>query len=105
MEFENKYRFIKQAIIDARSTSIFNEKQMIINKKRMDYSQESVKLAMLRFNNGKGILLDVIQAQSEATTARVEYVSSVIKYNISQAELLYNCGILSSEIILKNYKP
>ena len=32
LEFENKYRNIKQAIIDARSTSIFNEKQMKIKK-------------------------------------------------------------------------
>ncbi len=105
LQFEKRYRDIKQAIIDARSTSIFNEKQMVINKKRMEFSQESVKLAMLRFNYGKGILLDVIQAQSEATTARVEYVSSVIRYNISQAELLYNSGIIDVEIISKNYKP
>ena len=105
LEFENKYRTIKQGIIDSRSTSIFNEKQMAINKKRMEYSEHSIKLAMLRFNYGKGILLDVIQAQSEATTSRVEYVASIIKYNISQAELLFNCGTITIENIVKNYKP
>ena len=71
----------------------------------MEYSQESVKLAMLRFNFGKGILLDVIQAQSEATLARVEYASSVIKYNISQAELLFNSGTITIDNVVKNYKP
>ncbi|MBQ4646884.1 MAG: TolC family protein [Candidatus Gastranaerophilales bacterium] len=105
LEFENKYRNIKQAIIDARSTSIFNEKQTKINKERMEYSLHSIKLAMLRFNYGKGILLDVIQAQSEATTARVEYVASIIRYNISQAELLFNCGTISIDEIIANYKP
>lgn len=105
LELENKFRNIKQGIIDSRSTSIFNEKQLKINKERMDYSFESVKLAMLRFNYGKGILLDVIQAQSEATQSRVEYVASVIKYNISQAELLFNCGTISIDEIIKNYKP
>lgn len=105
LEFQNQFRNIKQAIIDARSTSIFNEKQLKINEKRMEYSLQSVKLAMLRFNNGKGILLDVIQAQSEATSARVEYVSSVIRYNISQAELLFNCGVLNQEVIIQNYRP
>lgn len=105
LEFENKFRNIQQEIINARTTSIFNEKQMTINKDRMEYSQESVKLAMLRFNYGKGILLDVIQAQGEATEARVEYVASIIKYNISQAELLFSCGKLSLETIVKNYKP
>lgn len=104
-EFENKLRNIQQQIIDARSTSIFNEKQTAINKKRMEYSLESIKLAMLRFNFGKGILLDVIQAQSEATEARVQYVSSIIRYNISQAELLFNCGTINTEDIMQNYKP
>ena len=105
LEFENKFRDIKQAIITSRTTSIFNEKEMIINKKRMEYSLQSVKLAMLRFNYGKGILLDIIQAQSEATTSRVEYVASIIKYNISQAQLLFNCGIINVENIVHNYKP
>lgn len=105
LEYENKYRNIQQGIIDSRSTSIFNEKQLEINKKRMEYSLQSVKLAMLRFNYGKGILLDVIQAQSEATEARVEYVASIIQYNISQAELLFNCGLITIDEIVKNYKP
>ena len=78
---------------------------MKINQKRMEFSLESVKLAMLRFNYGKGILLDVIQAQSEATLSRVEYVSSVIKYNVSQAELLFNCGVIDEKVIIENYKP
>lgn len=105
LEFENKYRNIQQGIIDSRSTSIFNEKQLKINKKRMEYSLQSVKLAMLRFNYGRGILLDVIQAQSEATLSRVEYVASIINYNISQAELLFHCGIISIDKIIQNYKP
>ena len=105
LEFENKYRDIKQAIINARSTSIFNEKEVKINQNRMEYSLQSVKLAMLRFNYGKGILLDVIQAQNEATEARIEYVASIIRYNISQAELLFNCGTISIERIIDNYKP
>lgn len=105
LEYENKLRNIQQSIVDSYSTSYFNKKQMIISKKRVDYTKESVKLAMLRFNNGKGILLDVIQAQSEATQAKVEYASSTIKYNISQAELLFNTGEINIETIVKNYKP
>lgn len=105
LEFENNLRNVKQAIIDAKSVSTFNKKEMEINKKRTEYSIQGVKLAMLRFNFGKGILLDVIEAQSETTLARVEYVSSIIKYNISQAELLFNSGTLNADDILNNYKP
>ena len=74
-------------------------------RSRVDFAKESVKLAMLRFNYGKGILLDVIQAQSEATQARIEHVETIINYNISQIALLYNSGMIEKGIIVDNYKP
>lgn len=105
LEYQNKLREIEQALVEALSSTNFNKKEMDITKNRVDYSNESIKLAMLRFNYGKGILLDVIQAQSEMTQARVEYVSAIIKYNISQSELLYNSGTINRDIIVENYKP
>ncbi len=105
LEYENLKRNIYQALIDSTSTSNFNKRQIEINKKRVNYAQESIKLATLRFKYGKGILLDVIQAQSEMTTARVQYVASVINYNISQLETLYNLGKITKESIIKNYNP
>ncbi len=105
LEFQNKLRNIEQLLVDALSVSDFGKKQMIVTKQRVEYSNNSIKLAMLRFNNGKGILLDIIQAQSETTLARVEYVSAITKYNIAQLEILYNCGTISDDIVINNYKP
>ena len=105
LELENKLREIEQLIVDAKSTSIFSQREMLINKTRLDYSRQGIKLALLRFDNGKGILIDVIQAQSEATQARVQYASSIIRYNIAQVELLYNIGIITSQKIIDNYNP
>ena len=105
LELENKLREIEQLIIDAKSTSIFSQREMLVNKSRLDYSRQGIKLALLRFDNGKGILLDVIQAQSEATQARVQYASSIIRYNIAQVELLYNIGTITSQKIIDNYNP
>ena len=102
---ENKTRNIEQAIVDSRSNSIYSKRQMVINQKRLEYSQQSINLAMLRFNNGKGILLDVIQAQSEATLSRVQYIASITKYNIAQVELLFNIGMIDSDKILEKYNP
>ncbi len=105
LEFQNKLREIEQILADALSVSDFAKKEMVVTKQRVDYSNESIKLAMLRFNNGKGILLDIIQAQSEMTQARIEYVSTIAKYNIAQLQLLYNSGTITDEIIVENYKP
>jgi len=105
LEFQNKYREIQEDIVQNFSNVNFNRKQMVIAKERVNFSNESIKLAMIRFNYGKGILLDVIQAQSEMTQARIEYVSSIIKYNISQAQLLFDSGTLNQDVIFAKYKP
>lgn len=105
LEYENKLRDIKQAIIDSFSTLTFNIKEMQVTKERIEYSKESINLAMLRFNNGKGILLDVIEAQSEITNARAQYINAIIKYNISQIELLFNIGTIDEDYIIQNYHP
>ena len=105
LTFQNTLRSIEEDIINAYSTSYFNKQEIDVAKKRVDYSLESIQLAMYRFNNGQGILLDVIEAQSEMTLSRVEYVNAIIRYNISQTELLYNTGTINKEILIKNYKP
>ncbi len=105
LEYENAFRDIKEKIVASLSTTNFNKKQIDVTKDRLDYSKESINLAVMRFNNGKGILLDVIEAQGQMTEARVEYVRAIIKYNISQTELLFNSGIIDEETIIKNYHP
>ena len=87
------------------SASEFSKRGILITKERIEYAKESVKLAILRFDWGKGILLDVIQAQSQMTQARVEYVETVIKYNISQISLMFETGQLDKEKLIKSYRP
>lgn len=105
LKYQNKLRDIEEKIVSAYTASEFIKKQIAINEKRVKYANESIKLAMLRFNYGKGILLDIIQAQGETISAQVQYISSVINYNLAQLELLYESGAITKEEILKNYKP
>lgn len=105
LELENKIRDIKRIIISSYTASILLKKQITNNKQRVDYANESIKLAMMRFNYGKGILLDIIQAQGEITSARVQYAASIINYNLVQLELLFNSGEITADEIIKNYKP
>ena len=104
LEYQNQLRNIQQEIVSSFSTMQLTQRELPILKNRVDYSKKSVELAILRFNGGKGILLDVIQAQSTLVEANVEYNTSIIRYNISQLELLYESGIISYETIQEKYK-
>lgn len=99
-----KKREIEQNIINSYYKSKVAKDRAKIAKKQIEYATESVNLAELRLDTGEGILLDVIQAQTLKTQARIEYLDTVINYNINQIELLYNAGLISKNAILKEYE-
>ena len=103
LEYQEKLRDIEQQIVSSYSTFKLADGELPILENRVGYSKKSIELAMLRFNGGKGILLDVIEAQSTLVEAKVEYSSSVIKYNVSQLELLYQTGTINKDDIQEKY--
>jgi len=96
---------IKEAIVGSYYSSKISKEKAGIAKRQIRYASESVRLAELRQQAGEGILIDVIQAQSMKTQTRIAYVVTVIEYNISQIQLLFDSGIISLANILKNYNP
>ncbi len=103
-QLQEKKRDIERNIISSYYKSKTSKDRAKIAEKQIDYATESVNLAELRLDTGEGILLDVIQAQTLKTQARIEYLDTVINYNINQIELLYNAGLISKNAILKDYE-
>ena len=104
-QLQEKKREIEQNIISSFYKCKTSKDRAEIAKRQIDYATESVHLAELRLDTGEGILLDVIQAQTLKTSARIEYLDTVINYNINQIELLYNAGLISKNTVLKDYAP
>ena len=105
LELENQLRDVKEEILDSYYNSKLLLKRVDITKEQVEYAIESVTLAEMRMDAGEGILIDVIQAQSQKTTARIEYLNAIIEYNINQVELLFDQGIIDIDKIIKDYKP
>ncbi|MEM8830256.1 MAG: TolC family protein [Cyanobacteria bacterium P01_G01_bin.19] len=55
--------------------------------KEVELAEESLRLARLRFQAGVGTQTDVIEAQTQLTTARGNLLSSIIDYNQSYVDL------------------
>ena len=55
--------------------------------KEAELAEESLRLARLRFQAGVGTQTDVIEAQTQLTTARGNLLSSIIDYNQSYTQL------------------
>lgn len=80
----NQIRFlVEQAYFGLES----NQKNIGTATKEVELAQESLRLARLRFQAGVGTQTDVIEAQTQLTTARGNLLSSIIDYNQSYVDL------------------
>ena len=80
----NQIRFaVEQAYFQLES----NENNISTATREVELAQESLRLARLRFQAGVGTQTDVIDAQTQLTTARGNLLSSIIDYNQSYADL------------------
>ncbi len=104
-ELTKQLRAIKEKLLDSYYNSKLLLKRVDITKKQVDYATESALLAEMRLDAGQGILIDVIEAQSQKTDARIEYLQAVIEYNINQIELLFDEGIIDIDKIVEKYNP
>ena len=64
-----------------------NQENIDTSNKALELAEESLELARFRFQAGVGTQTDVIQAQSELTNARANYLSSIVDYNQSLNQL------------------
>lgn len=94
------YRTIAQSYYDCK----YYDEQLRITKEKMEDAKEAYRIALARLRTGVGLNLEVIQAQSELTKSNLEYQVAVRDYNISQLNLLYECGQLTPDRILSAFK-
>jgi outer membrane protein TolC len=62
-------------------------------------SLEELRLAELRKASGLGLNLDIITAQRDYTQARVSKAQAIIDFNIAQAQLLHDLGVISTDAL------
>jgi OMF family outer membrane factor len=65
------------------------------NLNRVNSSAEELRLSQLRLKNGLGKNIDVLRAQQDLTNARVQEAQSTIDFDIAQAQLLHDVGMIS----------
>ncbi len=86
-EFANQRDTIRFEVEDAYYTLNANQKNIDTATQAVGLSEESLRLARLRFQAGAGTQTEVIDAQTELTTARGNLLNAVVEYNQSFAEL------------------
>ena len=86
-QFANQRNQIRFAVEQAYFGLESNLKNMTTATQEVDLAEESLRLARLRFNAGVGTQTEVIDAQTDLSTARGNLLTSIIDYNQSYVEL------------------
>lgn len=86
-EFANQRDTIRLEVEDAFYNLNANRDNIKTANDALGTSEESLRLARLRFQAGAGTQTEVIDAQTELTTARGNLLNAIIDYNQSYAEL------------------
>lgn len=60
---------------------------------------EELRLAQLRFRSGLGTNIDIITAQRDYTQALIDKAQAIINFNIAQAQLLHDTGMISVDTL------
>ncbi|CAN5325950.1 hypothetical protein BH11CYA1_BH11CYA1_21230 [soil metagenome] len=63
-------------------------------------SNEELRLAQLRFQNGVGRNIDVLKAQQDYTSSLIEKARAIVNFNNAQIDLLHDTGLISSSTLL-----
>ena len=86
-QFANQRNLIRFNVEQAYYQLESNQNNISTATREVELAEESLRLARLRFQAGVGTQTDVIDAQTQLTTARGNLLSSIIDYNQSYANL------------------
>lgn len=90
---------VYQQVRDSYLQSQTAERQIEVATKEVLSSAEELRLARVRLANGVGTNIDVINAQRDFTQALVRKADAIIQFNILQAQLLRDVGIISADTL------
>ena len=86
-QFANQRNLIRFNVEQAYYQLESNQNNISTATREVELAEESLRLARLRFQAGVGTQTDVIDAQTQLTTARGNLLSSIIDYNQSYVDL------------------
>ena len=75
------------------------EREIEVTTKAVISAQEELRLSRVRLANGVGTNIDVINSQRDFTTALVNKAQAIIQFNIAQAQLLHDTGVISVDTL------
>lgn len=94
LEFNRELEKVCQEVRESYLASVSTENLIVETTAAVKYAEEGLRLAELRFKEGVGTYLDVINAQKSYTDSLIDKANAIIEFDQAQAKLLHAIGCL-----------
>jgi outer membrane protein len=98
-EFYRELTFVYKDVHDAYLNSMQAENLIAETTDQVAYAEEGLRVAQLRFAEGVGTYIDVINSQRNWINALVSKAQALINFNISQTKLVRSVGRVSVDTL------
>lgn len=95
LQSNDQYLTVMQQVRSSYLNMVTTNEQVDVAAEAVVSASEQLRLANLRVTYGQGINLELIQAQRDYITAFTNHAQAIIRYNIAQAQLLRDTGMIS----------
>ena len=99
LEFQRELEKITKEVRDAYLSSISAEQLIIETTAAVKYAEEGLRLAELRFQEGVGTYLDVINAQHSYTDSLIDKANALIDFDEAQVRLVHALGVTTVDTL------
>ena len=99
---EKRLAGIKKNIAQTFYDTNFYRDQVAVAHEKVMAAEEAYRLAKVRAKGGVNIKVDLAKENTTFTEARLEYLTAMMDYNISQIKLLFETGQLVSNKLIEN---
>lgn len=103
LQSNDQYLNVMQQVRSSYLNMVTTNEQVDVAAEAVVSASEQLRLANLRVTYGQGINLELIQAQRDYITALTNHAQAIIRYNIAQAQLLRDTGMISVNTLTTEY--
>ena len=97
LDAERALDHVRMEVVSAQQSSLSNAALIPIAAEQVRSAEEALRLAQANLDQGTMLLLDVLQAEDLADSARLRRAEAVLRYNQSQVNLLAALGLLEAD--------
>ena len=96
---------MQSSVVASQQTALTNKRTIPFAQQGVTAAEEALRLTQKNLEAGTGLTLDVLTAQDAADQARLNYASSVVRYNQAEINLLAALGLLEETRSGANRRP